>query len=555
MELNYTGNKLDINGDDDEKTVSCWQLDEESVGFISQEPSEVKDNRILAPHAPDPFTNIKVTVPEDISNVYGNPSAPSEFANADFWYIATIAPNAIRDPGLYNGNVGEILTHESWRRHLAGMPPGEPSADEEQKDPAPEEMLASTYNSEVDTDTSNRAQSEDEKDVYGTTPPPIAIDDPNDSDFDVRKAEAATAHDLSLDAFDFDDDAADDDDDFVVRRHKRGPYRKCRQCCKASDTARAGPRKEVETSRGDDLQGSWMTLTSSRQKVSGFRSDDKSQSPCGIYRKHEQLDANIVATSFTTDAASQATMLVRSGSFTDASSQEEIFQKWIEDEAQSLQKTIAKLYSELKLAEAAYDEDATNLHAKDSRKKIRRQAKVAKIQEQLCKAVKDQEHFEKIYTPDNVTMNTGPNTAASYSTGQSAAENTTLLQALRKEVSELKDTIKFLQRKVAHCEGQVHAVEIDSSKFANKRAGFEKGRITRLENARHSLSHHLQLLKHKQKLYNEENKKFYRFDSVKSLDEEQVKQQKPDDEPEIPAAGQSQPSLFQTSSPFKRKAF
>lgn len=521
-EGNNEGDEDDSSMGNNNKTVSNWDLDEEVVGFSYDEASEVKENGTSVPYAPQPFSNMNGKVPENLSNVCDAPLALNDFANAKSLHITAIAPYAIRDPDLYNGNVGEILTHDSWRRHLAGVSPGDPLPGKEQKDPAAEGMLASIYNSEVHTDISDRAQSEDESDTFDT-PAHVAIDDPNDSDFEISKAGAATAHDRSLNASDFNDDAEDDDDDFVVGRHKCEPYRKRRPCRKAPGIARAGTHKVDKTSRRHAFPGSRMTLTSSRQEDSRSRAGDNSRSSCRTYRKHEQLVDNDLAASSTMDSASQATMLVSNGSFTDASSQQDVPQEWLEDKAQRLQETIANLQSDLNLAKAAYGEEVTNPYARDSRKKNRRQAKVDKIQEQLCKAVKDQKRFEKIYGPDNATMTYGSDTAASYLSGQSAAGNTTLPQALREEVSQLKHTITSLHWKVAHCEGQVHAVETDPNKFANRRAGIAKGRITRLENARHSLSHHLQLLEHKQKLYDEEYKKTHKFDSVDGLNGEQMK--------------------------------
>lgn len=573
-------------------TVSGWELDEEFLGLNYDEPSEVDEDAGSSPNAAEPINNMNGNglVPHGLENhsrIFGVPSALADYSDPEFLHIAAMAPNAIRDGASYSVNVGEILTHYSWRRILADIPPGEPLPGEEQLDPAAEQMLASAADSEDNTEASDRTQSEDEDDIYGGTPPPVAIDDPNDSDFDLDQVEAETARDRALDTFDSDDNADDEDDDeeFISKGRKRGPHRKRGPNCKASGTDRTGARKQGKKSQGRALEGSGTTLTSFRPGLFGFKnfgprkgvaakpvppavqatsevhqglqvdSSDKPQSLLNSRRKREQDDDNVTAASEKDDPASKTTRIARIGAFIVDGPEYQDSPKYKEAESQRLQRRVTDLRGALKLAEAGYEEAANNPHVKvDPRTKKRRQAKLEKIQAQLCKAESEQEQFDFFRGLDNETTTTGSDTAALSSNVPSAACIPPLLQVLHEEVGELNDTIQKLHKRITHCEEQVRAVEADPDKFANKRAGFEKGRITRLENARHSLSHHLQLLAHKQTLYDEEYKKVHGNDSMEGLKGEQMEQEKPGDKPETMVVDQLQPSLSQTSNSHKRKA-
>lgn len=573
-------------------TASGWELDEEFVGLNYDEPSEVEEDAGSSPHASEPINNMNGTGlgphgPENNNSIYGVPPALADYSDPEFMHIAAMAPNAVRDGVSYSGNVGEILTHKSWRRIIAGIPPGEPLPSEEQLNPAPEKMLAPAVDSEVDTEPSSPAQSEDEDDIYGATPPPVAIDDPNDSDFDLDQAEAETARDRALDNFDSDDNAddEDDDDDFVSRGRKRGPYRKRGPHCKAPGTARTGARKQGKKFQGRALEGSGTTLTSFRPGLFGFQnfgprkgvadkrglpnvqatrevhqghpvdSSDKPQSSLNSRREGEQHDDDVTATSDKEDPASQSARIARIGEFIVDSPNYQASPECNEAKSQRLQRRVTDLRSALRSAEAGYEEAANNPHVKiDPRTKKRRQAKLEKIQAQLCEAEREQKLFDFRRGLDNETATTGSDTAASSPDVASAAAQPPLLQVLNEEVGELNDTIQRLHDRITHCEARVRAVEADPDKFANKRAGFKKGRITRLENARHSLSHHVQLLAHKQTLYDEEYKKVHGNDSMEGLNGEQMEQHKPGDNTQTTAADQLEPSLSQTSSSHKRKA-
>lgn len=574
-------------------TGSGWELDEEFVGVNYDEPSEVEEDAGSSPHGPEPTNNMNGTGlvthgSQNNSSFFGVPAALADYDDPEFLHIAAMAPNAIRDGVSYSGNVGEILTHGSWRRIIADIPPGQPLPGEEQLNPAPDKKPASAVDSEVNTEASSRAQSEDEDDIYGATPPPVAIDDPNDSDFDVDQAEAETAYDRLLDTFDSDNNADnedEDDEDFVQSGRKRGPNRKRGPHCKAPGTARPGARKQGKKFQGRALEGSGTSLTSVRPGRFGFKnvesqkgaankpglpavqatsevpqgppvdSSNKPQSLLNSGRKHEQHDDDVTATSDKDGSASQFTRIARTGTSKSDSPRSKASPENEEAKAQRLKRRVTDLRSALKAAEAGYEEAANNPHVKvDPRTKKRRRAKVEKIQAQLCEAEREQKRFDFFRALDNETTTTESDTAASSSSASSAAVKPTQLQALHEEVDELKDTIQKLRDRLTHCEEQVRIVEDEPHKFANKRAGFKKGRVTRLENARYSLSHHLELLAHKRTLYDEEYKKVHGTDSMEGMNGEPKAQHKPEDKPETTAVDQLQPSLSQTSNSHKRKA-
>ncbi|KAJ4385675.1 hypothetical protein N0V93_010104 [Gnomoniopsis smithogilvyi] len=552
--VNIDNSNMDSDSESDSDcTVSGWELDEEFVGLDYNDDSDVEDNATIAPQA---------LMHSNIMD--GAISAPGNAWGINDMDLAFLAPYAPRDLGTYNGNVGEILTHESWWRIMAGVAPGTPLPGEVRRGHYAEPIFQPAVSFEADSiAAASQGESEAEDDIYGAPPPrPAALDRPDDSDFDYGRAEVEDGGYRSLedsDADDEDDDALagipppkedSEDDDFIPGK-KGAPRRK------VHGTYSAGARKQARKSRGRARDCAGTALASSRQGVQSTGPKAPVASP------HRELPSQVTVGPKTSDPVNPSAAHVSTGSSPEESDEEDISPESVEDRAQLLQNVVTELRGDVKKAEARYEEAANNPRVlTDPRTKKRRKIKLEEMQKNLRQALEKQLRFERRYglvrsTRGVSVKGTGSKgfpTVASSSTTPSGSSMQNSLQTLQKEVNMWHDTIQGLRRKVAHCQRQVQDVEAHPENFTNRRAGFKQGRITRLENAQHNLSHNLRMLDEERKLLVEERKRVQEVASLRRGQASQhTQQQGPDQQVKTPAVGLQFPAT-QTSNPRKRKA-
>lgn len=559
---NDESDNFDDSDSDSDRTVSGWELDQEFVGLDYNDDSEVEENATSAPQAP-----------RTVKNMDGAGSSPSDAESIDDINVATMAPYAPRDLRTYNESVGEILTHDSWRRIIAGIPPGIPLPGEEQRDRYADRAVYFEGNNierpgqaqpETDydsTEASSQAESEAEEDIYGAPPPPAALEDPNDSDFDYHRAEAENDGYRSLeDADDVDEDddplagiplpREDSDDDDFRPRDKRAPRRKALSM--SSTFARKQAKKALELARigaGNTCAPSGQSAQLPRPKAS-------------VASAHGGAASHVAIASQTPGPTAQRIAPANPVPSHEASDEEDVPPESVEDRAKLLQNAVTELHGEVTLAEARYEEAANNPRAlTDPRTKKRRMAKLMEFREQLRKAREKQKRFQERYGLAQsqheggmeAMASAGAATIASSSSTASASIIPSRIKVLKQEVHMWQGTIQDLRRKVAHCQAQVADVEAHPEKFLTKRAGFKQGRLTRLGNAEHNLSHNLRMLEDKRRLLDEERRRVRGVDTSEGQAEQHEEQQELDQEAKVPAVKGLQSPALQSSTLKKRK--
>ncbi|KAJ4417998.1 hypothetical protein N0V82_005850 [Gnomoniopsis sp. IMI 355080] len=411
---------VDDSDTDSDRTVTDWELDEEFVGLNCSDDSDVE-----------------------------NDDASSSDAEMD---IATLAPYAPRDAGTYSESVGEILTHESWQRVLAGIPPGMPLPHERQQggyhanptgqqggyhaDPLqhqqgyhanPMEHQGGYHANPMQHQQGYYANPMEQGGFYAdpVLGPALSFEDdniggPNQAQLDDESESVAVSDQAQTEAENdifggtpppvIQDDAYDADFVYGQAEAEDGgyPYENSDADAEGEDDdmlADIPPHKD-DSEDDDFLPGNKRAPRRKAHGTASASARKQGRKPRGraqgrvrptpnASHSSVQMPGPDVPVANHAATASQAAS-ANAGTSKEASDEAPLPGESVEQCAQRLQGDITELRGEITAAEARYEEAANNPRAlTDPRTKKRRMAKLEEIRKKLTKAVEKQAQFEE----------------------------------------------------------------------------------------------------------------------------------------------------------------